>query len=176
MDPMDQELLAKIGGRKPGKSILFSVGHDTHFVHGDKSTVVRYVAESGATIEHELRSIADLAEGDAPFDTSGNDGMDAYLPLLTAIESGINVVQRTDPDLKDKTVITVLERLVAKPDMPLGQELPTAIQDRMRLILSVDRYSKREVVGCIRKVLKSARLHHADGGPRGYLDFIRERI
>ena len=102
--------------------------------------------------------------------------MDDYLPLLAAIEYAISSVQRTDPDLKDKMVITVLGRLVVKPDMPLGQEVPTAIQDRMRLILSVERYSEREVVGCIRKVLKSAKPHHADGGLRGHLDFIRERI
>jgi len=73
-------------------------------------------------------------------------------------------------------VIAVLERLVTKPDMPLGQPLATAIQDRVRLILSVNRYSKREVIGCLRKVLKSARLHHADAGARGYLDFIRDLI
>ena len=173
---MDQEFFAKIGAPGPGRPFVFTIGRDTELIHRDGNTTVRYVTTSGETIEHVLRSIEELVEGDAPFDSSGRNWKDAYVPLLTTIELAIQIVRRDDPDLKDKTVIAVLERLIARPDMPLGSELSTAIQDRVRLILSGDRYSRRQVVGCLRKVLKSVKMHHSVGGPRGYLDFVGRRF
>jgi hypothetical protein len=173
---MDQELPAKLGVGPRGAGTVFSVGHNTRFEHRLGETVLLYTPKSGVTIEHVLRGMHEEWEGDTPFSSSDEDWVDRYLPLLTAIESGINSVYDADPDLSDKTVIAVLERLVTKPDVSLGQELSTSIQDRVRLLLSVERYSRREVIGCLKKVQKSARLHHAERGPRGYLDFIRAHL
>jgi len=37
-----------------------------------------------------LGSIEELCEGNAPFESTGEEWVDMYLPLLTAVESGIN--------------------------------------------------------------------------------------
>jgi len=50
-----------------------------------------------------LGSIEELCEGNAPFESTGEEWVDMYLPLLTAVESGINRPHEDDPDLKDKT-------------------------------------------------------------------------
>lgn len=173
---MDQELLAKIGPSPPETGRVFSIGHNTQLEHRQGQTVLRFTPGSGVTIEHVLRDMEELWEGDAPFASADGDWVDRYLPLLSAIESAIGAVGRADPELRDKTVVAVLERLVTKPDMRLGGELCTAIQDRVRLLLSVERYSRREVIGCLKKVLQSARRHHAEGGALGYLDFIRAHL
>jgi len=36
-----------------------------------------------------LGSIEELCEGNAPFESTGEEWVDMYLPLLTAVESGI---------------------------------------------------------------------------------------
>ncbi len=99
-----------------------------------------------------------------------------FFHLVSAIESAIARVYKRNPGLKDKTVITVLERLIGKPAVHLGDELSTTIQTNMRLILSAEPYSRKEVIGCLKKVQRSVKLHHSVDGPTGYLDFIKDQI
>jgi len=173
---MDQELIAKIGRPQPGEKRIFSIGRNTHFVKRGQDTIMRYTADSGESIEHALRNIEELSEGDDLFDSSGEDWMDDYLPLLMAIENAIDNEHILDPGLKDKTVIAILQRLTGKPDMRLPGRLTPAIQNNMRLILSTTAYSRKQVIGCLKKVLRSAKRHHAVDGPTGYLDFIHGRV
>ncbi len=51
-----------------------------------------------------------------------------------------------------------------------------AIQDQIKLILSTDTYSIKEVLGCLKKVQRSVKRHHSVAGATGYLDFIKDRI
>ena len=67
-------------------------------------------------------------------------------------------------------------QLSAKPEAGSGDKLLRAIVLGLRFQLSVQPYSRDDVRRAIRKVLASARRHHRDGGPRGYLEFIRQYV
>jgi hypothetical protein len=151
------------------------VGHNTFFTHDGEATIVRYVSDKG-TAELALGSIEELCEGSAAFESSDDDWVDEYLPLLAAIESGINRAQEVDADLKDKDLITILERLIMKPDIRLHSQVAIAIQDHLKLTLATNSYSKKEVIGALKKVLRSVRRHHAVGGAKGYLKFIKDKV
>ncbi len=173
---MDRDFLRQLGEHTTSDAVVFSIGHNTSFESRPEGRFVRYVTPAGEVVEHRLASIAELAEGDSPFDSTDEEWQDKYLSLLMAIESAINRVRTTWPDLRDKVVMTVLDRLTFKPDITLGDELSTAIQDQIKLILSTSTYSMKEVLGCLKKVQSSVRRHHSVAGPTGYLDFIKDRI
>ena len=168
--------MARLAAVGVGGKIVFELGKNTHLSRRERETIARYVGESGEVVEHTLLPIAELVEGDAPFDASDDDALDRHLPLLMTIESAILSVRRAEPDLKDRTVIAVLERLISSPDIELAHPVSREIQNRLRLVLSTSRYSRRQVTGSLKKVLRSARLHHGSDGPQGYLDFIRKHF
>jgi Mg2+ and Co2+ transporter CorA len=173
---MDREFVAKIRKIHGKGDIIFIVDHNTFFMHSDTATIVQYVSAKNKKIEQQLGTIDELCERDALFQSLNDDWTDKYLPLLMAIESAINRVQRTRPNMKDKNVIAVLERLLLKPDMKLHGELSVAIQDHIKLTLAVNSYSKKEVAGCLKKVLHSVKNHHRVGGAKGYLNFIKDKV
>jgi Mg2+ and Co2+ transporter CorA len=173
---MDRDFVAKVREIHGKGDIIFSVDHNTFFVHSDSASIVQYVNEKNKKIEHQLGTIDELCEGDALFQSSDDDWTDKYLPLLMAIESAINRIQRTRSDMTDKNVIAVLERLLLKPDMKLHGYLSVAIQDHIKLTLATNSYSKKEVVGCLKKVLHSVKNHHRIGGSKGYLNFIKDKV
>jgi len=92
------------------------------------------------------------------------------------IESAITAVYRTNPAVKDKQVIAVLERLATKPEMSLANPLAVSIQDNLKLTLSLYNFSRREALGTLKRVLKSAKRHHKLDGSRGCLDFVKDYI
>jgi hypothetical protein len=55
-------------------------------------------------------------------------------------------------------------------------ELATAVQLKLRLVLSLNDYSRQDVRQALRKVKQSANRHNRDGGRRGYLDFITQML
>ncbi len=173
---MDQEFIHKIENIHGQSDVVFRIDHNTYFKHVDGCTIIRYVFSADQTVEHKLGTIEDLCEGNIPFDSSDDDWTDKYLPLLMSIESAITRVHKLNPDLKDKAVIAVLERLVVKPDINLQSQLAEAIQDHIKLCLATNSYSKRELAGCLKKVLRSVKRHHRVDGPKGYLDFIKDKI
>jgi hypothetical protein len=171
LDKAFNDLIDEITG---GTTVVFSVGKNTTFQRDSDALIVRYQSESGRVIEHRLKTIEELVEGTAEFESSDDDWMDKYLPLLTAIETAIDGRYIKDSDLKDKTVLVVVERLVQRPDTRMDSPLVDDIQANLRLILSTMRYSRKEVVGSLRKVRKSIKRHHSAEGATGYLDFIRK--
>lgn len=174
---MDRDFTSKIEQVNKKGKILFSVNRNTFFSRSGDRLTVRYVADSGESVEHSLKTIEELVEGDRSYDPSDDQWTtDTYLPLLMAIESAIKRVYQENPGLKDKAVIAVLERLIMKLDIRLMDELSTTIQNYIRLILSANIYSRKEVVGCLKKVQKSVKRHHRVDGPTGYLDFIEEHM
>ena len=99
---------------------------------------------------------------------------DKYLPLLLYIETAILDYYRKHPGIKDRTVIPILESLSKNPEMKSQHELLKNIQNDLRLNLSVYTYSKAEVKGSLKRVLKSVKSHRRTGGAQGYLQFIDE--
>jgi hypothetical protein len=171
---LDKTFNDSISAITGGATVVFSIGKNTTFRRDGDTLVVRYLSESGQVVEHRLKTIEELVEGNAEFESSDDDWMDKYLPLLTAIETAIDGRYIKDPDLKDKMVLLVVERLVQRPDMRMDSPLIDDIQANLKLILSTMRYSRKEVVGSLRKVQKSIKRHHSAGGATGYLDFIRK--
>ena len=172
---MDREFISKIEQISDSDKAVFSVGHNTFFTHDEDKTVVRYVTDKGK-VESPLGTIEELCEGNASFESTDDDWIDKYLPLLMAIESAINRSHKENPDLRDKDIIRVLDRLIMKPDINLNSGVAAAIQDHVALTLATNRYSRKEVIGALKKVLRSARNHHTAGGPKGYLSFIRGKV
>lgn len=170
---MDKTFNDQIDAITGGTTVVFSVGKNTIFQRDGDALIVRYQSKSGQVVEHRLKTIEELVEGSEEFRSSDGDWMDKYLPLLTAIETAIDGRYIKDPDLKDKMVLVVVERLVQRPDMRMDSPLVDDIQANLRLILSTVRYSRKEVVGSLRKVQKSIKRHHSAEGTTGYLDFIR---
>jgi hypothetical protein len=173
---LDKVFIDLIGKATGNKNVVFSIGYNTAFLREDDSLIVQYKTKNGEVIEHTLKTIEELVEGDAAFESSDDDWMDRYLPLLSAIEAAIARTYKADPNLKDKMVLTVIDRLIIRPDIRMASDLINAIQTNMRLILSTTKYSRKEVIGCLKKVQKSIKRHHSVNGPTGYLDFIKERI
>jgi Mg2+ and Co2+ transporter CorA len=173
---MDKDFVVKIREIHGKGDIIFSVDQNTFFVHSETASIVQYVNEKNEKIELQLGTIDELYEGDASFQSSDDDWTDKYLPLLMAIESAINRIQRTRSDMKDKNVMAVLERLLLNPNMKLHGDLSVAIQNHIKLTLATISYSRKEVVGCLKKVLQSVKNHHRIRGPKGYLNFIKDKV
>lgn len=172
---MDEAFVNAIKQAAGNDEVVFSIGHNTFFIHQDEVTRVRYHHSESAVVEWELKPLSSLYEGTEPFlDCNWDDLDDEYLPILIAIESGILREYHEHSELKDKQVINVLTRLASNPEMGLTSKLARSIQDHLSLCLSTNNYSRKQVIGSLRKVLKSAKRHHSIDGSRGYLNFIQE--
>ena len=170
MDEVFRKLIGK-------EDTVFRLGTDTFFRHEGTQTIFEYAPEEDRRIEYTFKALEQLYSGDQEFDYQSTDwNDDRYLPLLINIESAITAVYRTEPVLKDKQVIAVLERLTTKPEMKLANLLAVSIQDNLTLTLSLYDFSRREVIGALKRVLKSAKRHHKLDGSRGYLDFVKNYI
>jgi hypothetical protein len=172
---LNGQFFSKLEQISDSDKTVLSVGHNTFFTHDGDATLVRYVTDKG-TAELALGTIEELCEGSSPFESTDDDWVDVYLPLLVAIESGISGAYEDDPDLKDKDLVTILERLIMKPDIQLNSPVAVAIQDHIKLTLVTNTYYKKEVIGALRKVLRSVRRHHAVDSPKGYLNFIKDKV
>jgi hypothetical protein len=96
-----------------------------------------------------------------------------FLPLLMRIEESIVVYYRNHPGLTDGHVALVLSRLALKPGCDPGDDvLCRRIQLDLRLLLSLNNYSRQEVRWALHKIERSVRRHTSIDGPHGYLDFI----
>jgi len=102
---------------------------------------------------------------------------DAFMPLFMAIEGAIVKEWRFAPALTDAQVASTLDRLGLKPESaPGADELAASLLLELRLLLSLNNYSRQEVRTAIRRVSRSVARHTQVGGPRGYLEFIRKYI
>jgi len=100
---------------------------------------------------------------------------EGFLPLLMCIEDAIASHDRGAPDLTDGQVSLALSRLLIKLEGDPGDNhLARRIQLSLRLSLSLNDYSRREVIWALRRVARSVERHRRAAGVRGYLDFIQE--
>jgi len=129
MDEAFQKLIGK-------QDTVFRLGTNTFFRHEGTQTIFEYVREENQRIEYTFKDWEQLYSGSQEFDYQSTDwNDDRYLPLLMNIESAITAVYRTDPALKDKQVIAVLERLATMPEMSLAN--PPCVRDSNECLANV---------------------------------------
>ncbi len=66
---MNKETVSKIEKISGLDEVVFSVGHNTFFIHDDDKTVVRYCADAG-TVELSLGTIEEMCEGSSSFEST----------------------------------------------------------------------------------------------------------
>lgn len=131
-------------------------------------------------LEHfnpEQHSVLELCKEKGTGITAINDeNREAFYPLLLAIEETIWNHYSNDSSLKDSDIIESLKKIrdnVFSRDINfdgLGNHIITKI----KLVLFLNKYDRRDISLSISSVLKSAKLHRSVGGSRGYLDFISQ--
>jgi hypothetical protein len=97
-----------------------------------------------------------------------------FMPLFLGIEEAIQFEYRENRGLTDGTVRLALSELTMNPAATTGDSLANKVQGKLRQVLAVNEYTRSEVKAAVRKILKSVDRHNKSGGPRGYLEFVRE--
>ena len=99
------------------------------------------------------------------------------MPLFLAIEQEIVRCYRLNPLLTDGIVALAVDLLAISPESDAQHDsLARSIQLELRLLLSLNDYSRDEVRQVLRKVRKSVDRHTRRDGRRGYLDFLRKHL
>lgn len=100
-----------------------------------------------------------------------------YRPLLMEIERSITEFDQRRSRLTDAMVASALNRMGINPEMDPGKdELVRSLQMDLRVLLSLNDYSRQDLIQAIRKINKSVARHTRADGPRGYLDFISKYV
>jgi len=123
----------------------------------------------------EVYSIAELCKEQGSGITAINDNTrEAFYPLLLAIEETIYKHYSNDNSLKDSDIIESLKKIRDNifSDKMEFNELEEEIIIKIKLVLFLNKYDRRDVSLSISSVLKSAKLHRSMGGNRGYFNFI----
>jgi hypothetical protein len=164
---MDTQLEALIN-QGEGKTISFRTGEGT--------VEIRDKNHPDQKQEYPLKPLPELyGAGLGLQSVDLKDG--GFLPLLLAIEETFVLCYRNDPSLTDGAVLLALDKLCMSPEADAAQdELVIAVQLKLRLVLSLNDYSRQDVRQALRKVKQSANRHNRDGGRRGYLDFITRML
>jgi len=126
---------------------------------------------------HKLKPLNELFSQENSKITEINWKDQYYLNLLYAIERAIKrIYEGTYYRITDSDVIPVLETLAMKPETVNNNSVLKAINQELRLQLSMNNYSRHEVKMAIRKILNSAKKHNKQGGLRGYLGFVLKYV
>lgn len=170
---MDQALIDIMGGSKVRDA-------------RERNVVVRFLApDKGAQGEiqvetpsgpqrYTLKSLRELY-GKGLGAASVNPQDEQYEPLFMAIEQTIALYDDEVRTLTDGLVELTLEQMSMDPAGEPGQdELRHRIQLALRLLLSLDDYSRQEVRTALRTIARSVARHKSLEGRRGYLEFIHE--
>jgi hypothetical protein len=128
-------------------------------------------APGGEEIDRPLKPLADLyaeKEGTPAREIDPEE----YLTLLRCIEGAISAFYDEHPDTTDARAIRVLEGLIDRLEPEEPGPMRLSIQDHLRLELSLNDWSRFEVLACLRKIRKSVKLHRAGEASQVYLEFI----
>jgi len=158
------------------KNYIFRTRTDTYLTEKEDGLYIMHTQGKKKEIEFRIKELRELYEGDGVFKFQSDDEIDHYLPLMESIKSAIDVFYDNNRDLKDKNVKFILEMLKQNPEARFGSELAHQIQNNLRLCLSFNTYSKKEVTGAIKRIIQSVEDHHRLEGSRGYLDFLQNRL
>ncbi|MGC8625395.1 MAG: hypothetical protein ACP5VQ_09040 [Phycisphaerae bacterium] len=94
--------------------------------------------------------------------------------MFMEIERSISAFDRHHARLTDGAVASTLNRMGINSEANAGaDELGRRLQWDLRVLLSLNDYSRQDVIQALRKINKSVARHTRASGPRGYLDFIR---
>ncbi|MGQ3685941.1 MAG: hypothetical protein ACUBOA_13190 [Candidatus Loosdrechtia sp.] len=174
---MDKEFLEKLESIAEHKEIDEKSGTANFSISfsSDEEGLVRIESDKGS-FSYKLKPLHELFS-QATEKIIGIDWEDQYyLTLLYVIEHAIKKVHEIHYSLTDPDVILALETLSMKPEALSRNVIVAAINQELRLQLSMNSYTRHEVKMAIRKVLNSARKHYKQGGLRGYLNFIMEYV
>ena len=125
---------------------------------------------------HRLKPLSELY-GQGKSDASVDPQSEDYMPLFLAIEQEFVRCYRLNPSLTDGIVGLALDLLAMNPEGNVQHDsLARCIQLELRLLLSLNDYSREEVRQALRKVRKSVDRHTHRDGRRGYLDFLCDHL
>lgn len=130
----------------------------------------------GRVTKYMLKPLADLYGPGRGF--SSVDPLNPeYEELMNGIEHSILEYYDTDDGLTDGLVSLVVDRMGVNPACdPHDDELCRCLQFDMRMLLSLNNYSKQEVRQAFRVVSKSVQRHTKMAGITGYLEFIQRHL
>ena len=124
---------------------------------------------------HDKKPILDLCDEEGSgFDTINDSNTEAFYPLLLGIEETVYLDYKKDSSLEDSKIIESLKKLRDNifSNKSEYSYLENAIINKIKRVLELNAFSKRDVLLSISKVLNSVKLHRSVDGKRGYLNFI----
>ena len=151
--------------------------NNEYFSENDDANEDTEIEEKLEDFNPEEYSILELCKETGTGINAINDtNTEAFMPLLMAIEETIWRHYSEDDSLKDSNIIESLKSVrnnILSNDVKFN-EMENDIINRIKLILFLNNYDRRDLSLSISKVLKSAKLHKSTGGSRGYLNFISD--
>ena len=122
---------------------------------------------------HQLKPLPELYKKNDDTVTKAVDIAEKeFMPLLMRIEETIIEFDKQTQWLTDAQVALGLQALSMSPDQPQTEPLAKSIQHELRILLSVNEYSRQEVRQALRKITKSVARH--ENGQRGYIKFVQQ--
>jgi len=122
--------------------------------------------------EHTVSSLCkDVGTG---FDAINDNNREGFFPIIMAIEETIWSNYTVNGSLKDSNIIDMLKTLrdnIFFENFKFNQ-VENEIVNKLKLVLFLNYYDRRDLSLSISSVLKSVKLHKSMGGSRGYLNFI----
>jgi hypothetical protein len=96
-----------------------------------------------------------------------------FMRLFFCIEEEIVRFDDNERRLTDGEIALALNNLSMNPEASAADPLMQKVQCALRMLLSLNNYSRQEVRQALRKIGKSVDRHMEGGRGRGYLEFIR---
>ncbi|HEY7116700.1 MAG TPA: hypothetical protein VH475_08945 [Tepidisphaeraceae bacterium] len=169
---MDERLLQSVEEKSKALANTKGPGRVFNIVDAEKGAIEVAGGEGGEAAMIELRPLDELCGQGTGADVV-NPMDERFMPLFLGIEEAIQLAYREDRGLTDGAVQLALNELSMNPSAETRDGLARRVQLQMRMVLSLNDYSKQEVKGAVRKIAKSVERHRKSGGPRGYLEFVR---
>ena len=144
----------------------------TEFVDDSTGEIVLVNGDQGEP--YVLKPLTELYGAGGGSSATADPQDESYMPLFLGIEEEIARFDTARQRLKDADVALALRQLSMNPEGTTTDALALAIQNGLRLILSLNDYSRQEVRQAIRKIGKSVDRHSEGGRNRGYVEFIQE--
>jgi hypothetical protein len=163
---MDHALLELIKADKKGEAKIEHLdGEGTIEVEND-SGVHRYALKP-------LKELYGPGVNAATVDPESEE----YMPLFLSTEEEVVDFSAKEPSLTGGLVQSAYDRLAIDPEAAAqGDRLVEWLQLNLRVQLSLNDYSRRDVQRVFRRLSKSVALHTREGGRHGYITFLRQFI
>jgi hypothetical protein len=102
---------------------------------------------------------------------------EALAPLLLVIQQAIVEAFEDDPRLHDARVARALARLQRSPEENFAVfGLTAAIQAALRLTLSLNDYSREDVLAALDEIAQNVAVQSNLAGPQGYLQYLQQYL